>query len=77
MKDKQINYYEVDTLSNKVIVCSYHTLKNKTFRLELEEWTDKVFQERALVRKIDIQRMYAVSRLGWPVYHWHDKRYIN
>lgn len=74
MKDKQINYYKLEMLTNTLIVCTYNTLKNKTFRADLEKYTDEKFNERATVTKIDIPKMYKLQRQGIPGLLWESNR---
>jgi hypothetical protein len=72
--EKIINYYKLEMLSNTLIVCTYNTLKNKTFKAELEKYTDEKFMERAKVTKLDIPQMYKLKKQGICGYHWHDNR---
>lgn len=72
--EKQINYYKLEMLTNTLIVCTYKTLKNKNFRQELEEYTDKTFEEKAKVKKIDIQEMYKLKNAGISGLLWESNR---
>ena len=72
--EKLINYYKIESQTYTLIVCTYKTLKNKEFKRELEEYTDKTFEERAKVKKIDIEEMYKLKNQKIPGFLWESNR---